>query len=646
MDEQEIEQIIQTAMRELKEFGSVTGETNDKLKEAAVSFEQASKEAKAFATQGLKQFAGEIAQGSAGFETLNTAVDTVTNSVSALAQAVPFFGKAIGSIAEGAAEGFKILNMRTRESLDAFQSVSKFGAIGAGGLQQFAQLAINSGLSLTQFQSVVEANAVALSQFKGLTATGAEDFSTIVGQLTQRDTGEGLRELGFSAEQISSAAASFLTLTARQGIAQRMSNMQLAKASADYAKELDTLAKLTGLDVDQLQERQNAILSEARFRARVEQLNAIGQQEAAKRLGDFTIGLERFSPEVARGVRDIIGAGGLVATESARSITLQTQGEIQRIVRGLEVGDLDMAEANVALQNALKANIGQIRNSTALIGDQNLFTQNFVGIQDLVNAQLGAQGELLKAAVDAQNDQINATDKLTAGAVTAEKAFQELNREIDNLTFTFLPTFAKGIGAVATGLVKIVQKGTEAFGIEGADVGLNFDTEIIQKQKDDQARAVLEERGLPVTPENITIINTLGAGSGSRLINMAPGSMGPNQNRRGNLRQILGENPSGMTKEQIIQMIIDKSNTTAPGFQTGGVVAGPKTGYTAMLHGTEAVVPLEGGTDIPVEMQGMNEGMGQQLTVMKDQLNKLKELVSIMGGSKDIQRRILSASYS
>lgn len=646
MDEQEIEQIIQTAMRELKEFGSVTGETNDKLKEAAVSFEQASKEAKAFATQGLKQFAGEIAQGSAGFETLNTAVDTVTNSVSALAQAVPFFGKAIGSIAEGAAEGFKILNMRTRESLDAFQSVSKFGAIGAGGLQQFAQLAINSGLSLTQFQSVVEANAVALSQFKGLTATGAEDFSTIVGQLTQRDTGEGLRELGFSAEQISSAAASFLTLTARQGIAQRMSNMQLAKASADYAKELDTLAKLTGLDVDQLQERQNAILSEARFRARVEQLNAIGQQEAAKRLGDFTIGLERFSPEVARGVRDIIGAGGLVATESARSITLQTQGEIQRIVRGLEVGDLDMAEANVALQNALKANIGQIRNSTALIGDQNLFTQNFVGIQDLVNAQLGAQGELLKAAVDAQNDQINATDKLTAGAVTAEKAFQELNREIDNLTFTFLPTFAKGIGAVATGLVKIVQKGTEAFGIEGADVGLNFDTEIIQKQKDDQARAVLEERGLPVTPENITIINTLGAGSGSRLINMAPGSMGPNQNRRGNLRQILGENPSGMTKEQIIQMIIDKSNTTAPSFQTGGVVAGPKTGYTAMLHGTEAVVPLEGGTDIPVEMQGMNEGMGQQLTVMKDQLNKLKELVSIMGGSKDIQRRILSASYS
>ena len=646
MDEQEIEQIIQTAMRELKEFGNVTEDTNNKLKEAAVSFEQASKEAKAFAMQGLKQFTGEIAQGSAGFETLNIAVDTVTNSVSALAQAVPFFGKAIGSIAEGAAAGFKILNTRTRESLDAFQSVSKFGAIGAGGLRQFAQLAINSGLSLSQFQSVVEANAVALSNFKGLTATGAEDFSTIVGQLTQGDTGDGLRELGFSAEQISSAAASFLTLTTRQGLSQRMSNMQLAKASAEYAKELDLLAKLTGLDVDQLQERQNAILSEARFRARVEQLNIAGQRDAAERLGNFTIGLEKFDKDIAKGVRDIIGAGGLVATESARSITLQTQGAIQRIIRGIEVGDLDMAEANVALQNALKGNINQIRTSTGLIGEQNLFTQNFVGIQDLVNATLDAQGNLIKKATAAQIEQIESTDKLTLGAVTAERAFQSLNREIDNLTQTFLPGFAEGLSTVATGLEFIIKKGVEAFGVKGADVGLNFDTEIIQKAKDDQATAVLQERGVPVTPENITIIKALGEKSGMQLISKDPGQLLASRNRKDPIRQLIGQNPAGMTKEQVIQMIIEKSGTTAPGFQTGGVVAGPKTGYTAMLHGTEAVVPLEGGTDIPVEMQGMSEGMGQQLTVMKDQLNKLKELVSIMGGSKDIQRRILSASYS
>ena len=42
-------------------------------------------------------------------------------------------------------------------------------------------------------------------------------------------------------------------------------------------------------------------------------------------------------------------------------------------------------------------------------------------------------------------------------------------------------------------------------------------------------------------------------------------------------------------------------------FGTGGVSDGPDSGYPAMLHGTEAVVPLPNGRSIPVEMSG---GMG------------------------------------
>ena len=44
--------------------------------------------------------------------------------------------------------------------------------------------------------------------------------------------------------------------------------------------------------------------------------------------------------------------------------------------------------------------------------------------------------------------------------------------------------------------------------------------------------------------------------------------------------------------------------TGALGFASGGVSRGPSTGYPAMLHGTEAVVPLPNGRSIPVEMSG------------------------------------------
>ena len=50
----------------------------------------------------------------------------------------------------------------------------------------------------------------------------------------------------------------------------------------------------------------------------------------------------------------------------------------------------------------------------------------------------------------------------------------------------------------------------------------------------------------------------------------------------------------------------------APGYAAGGIAKGRDAGYPAILHGTEAVVPLPNGNAIPVEMRN---GMGQQNNV-------------------------------
>ena len=43
-------------------------------------------------------------------------------------------------------------------------------------------------------------------------------------------------------------------------------------------------------------------------------------------------------------------------------------------------------------------------------------------------------------------------------------------------------------------------------------------------------------------------------------------------------------------------------------FSGGGVSDGPNSGYGAILHGKEAVVPLPNNRSIPVEMKGKNNG--------------------------------------
>lgn len=43
------------------------------------------------------------------------------------------------------------------------------------------------------------------------------------------------------------------------------------------------------------------------------------------------------------------------------------------------------------------------------------------------------------------------------------------------------------------------------------------------------------------------------------------------------------------------------------GYSAGGIASGPNAGYPAMLHGTEAVVPLPNGKSIPVDMKGAGQ---------------------------------------
>jgi hypothetical protein len=86
--------------------------------------------------------------------------------------------------------------------------------------------------------------------------------------------------------------------------------------------------------------------------------------------------------------------------------------------------------------------------------------------------------------------------------------------------------------------------------------------------------------------------------------------------------------------------------TGGGGYQYGGIASGPKSGYAAMLHGTEAVVPLAGGRSIPVEMTGMSDKIGEQVGMMSAQLDRLDEMVSLMRTSNDTNAKILRASQN
>ena len=84
-------------------------------------------------------------------------------------------------------------------------------------------------------------------------------------------------------------------------------------------------------------------------------------------------------------------------------------------------------------------------------------------------------------------------------------------------------------------------------------------------------------------------------------------------------------------------------NIEATGIQkaaNGGILSGPKSGYNAMLHGTEAVVPLPDGKTIPVQMSG-GGGSHEQIHLLTMELEKLESLVRVVQKNNDITHRLL-----
>ena len=90
-----------------------------------------------------------------------------------------------------------------------------------------------------------------------------------------------------------------------------------------------------------------------------------------------------------------------------------------------------------------------------------------------------------------------------------------------------------------------------------------------------------------------------------------------------------------------------KSSAGKLGFSEGGIASGPLSGYTATLHGTEAIVPLSGGRSIPVEINGGGGGGGNTFNIsinasgMTDRTDK-REFARQM--SNAIQQEIARAS--
>ena len=476
------------AMEELRRAMGTAAMTAEELEEAqkkaAVgmkAFEKASKKAAGDVAKGLGNWAKQVGEGDTSLKSLNKVVDVTSDALSGMAKAIPFAGEALAAGVKAVGEASKFVLNQLDATAKTFNEFGKVGALGTKGMTGLFEQFNRSGMSLSGFQKAVQDNAQTLARFRGMTASGAEDFSKIVGGIVDSDAGMELRRIGLSADQIGESTGAFVTQQTRLGRSQQMTQQQLTAGTVQYVKELDELSKVTGQSREAIQKQQDAALSESRFRANYETLMAQGNEKGAKALMALQTQMQGIGPELGQATRDL--ASGAANTDAARKLMASTGGAAQDIIERLKSGQIDQYQAAKELQDASRRTGDAARENARYVERGSSAFIDFAQQADLNNAIITENGQIVKKA---QSEQTKGGDKMTDATVSAQQNLEQMNRKMQRLGFELMPQAAIAVERFTGTLNNFIDWVGEKLGIAmpGTKGGPRSAVEANQQAKD------------------------------------------------------------------------------------------------------------------------------------------------------------------
>ena len=453
--------------QEMERLRNAVQGANEAVEDSTTGFKAAGKAFKDGSveyTKAMGSFAKNLGKGDTSFTQLNSVVDVASNALSAMAKAVPFAGEALSATVKATGEASKFVIDQLQQTSKAFNDLGQVGALTAQGMTGLQQQFIKSGMSMDGFKKVVTDNAGTLARFGGIVGQGADQFTKAVGAIVDSDAGTELRKLGYSADQIGQTAAGFLKQQTLLGKQNQLTQEQVTKGSIAYARELDELSKLTGMNKDQIQQQQDAALNETRFLASQMEMEQEGRGKAAKAIRDFQTQVSSLGPGFGAGIRDL--ASGNASTAESQKVLLATNGEAAAIMDRLKEGQIDQIEAQKQLQASLKANEQSLIAHGKAAGDSVGAYPKLAESVAIANAQFDANGNVVKKLEDTQKGQLNNTDKLTDATIKAQINLEQMSRQIHNLGFTLMPSAATAIQGFTTSLNQLLGYISKVTGAE------------------------------------------------------------------------------------------------------------------------------------------------------------------------------------
>lgn len=653
---------------------------NDAVKDAKAGLIGYSEALRASTNQLKKSILGlglAMIEGKQGASVYNKSISGAADVIDTVASKFGFLGKLFGTMVTAGAKYVVAVNEQADKLFETYQDMSRTGL--ATGMDDVFNNLHGMGYTVKEIgnlANLMKENSNTLANFGGTAANGAKQFTEISRTLQYSDVATGFKRMGMSVDDINKGTANYISIQNLTGSLRKQTNEQLAEGAQAYIEQQDRLTKLTGLNAETQNQIVAQALSDQRYNATQAELEAKGDAESlatAKRNNELLVQYTaQFGPKTARAFQDY--ASGMMNSADAQKF----QRAFPQAAKMIDQGIKDSS----AIMDAAHQDADEDRKRYVSIAKQGKANEILTDYAEIVKgAGLNAKDRARDADATAKEEQAGQK----AGKDPAVKAMVDLTQSQRNQTMAAEKLINDGINPVTSG-VAAFSEAVEAVtdlggGLMGRGPGMG-------------AKPTTAPSGPPTTPTtgldpsalinfsggtgdlshfkqlNPTVYNSFLAmadeyfkNSGKKLqVNSAFRSIDEQKNVDSgtnpkaapgkslhNVGKALDINSSQVAELTAKGLLSKFGFGTLPGdpphiqmpqAATGGILSGPQSGYQAMLHGTEAVVPMNNKQAITVQ-QPANSGMSEQIKVISMKINTLDSLISGMQKNTDLANKIL-----
>ncbi len=330
---------------------------------------------------------------------------------------IPIVGGILSSAFGAVAESATKLN-------NSYLAAAASGASFGGSMNTFVASASMAGMEMGKFGQFIRQNSSNLMAFGSNIEDGAKNFVRISKQV--RATSSDLYALGFSTEQINQGIANYGNILRIQGRQGTMTNNQLAEASRKYMKEIDALAKATGMERAEVEAKLAQVQQDAQFHG----FMATKSKDVRDSFAALLTTADKASPELAGMIKDYVTTGSFTNAENAKTAGLmgaEAQNTLQMLrnmaVNGQKLTAAQQDEVFRSLGRASKRmtdQYGATLSSTGGEFDHALKTS--IGLNKL-------HDQSLEAATNAQKNATKNSDGMNQGLQKAQEELAAISNE-------------------------------------------------------------------------------------------------------------------------------------------------------------------------------------------------------------------------